>query len=100
MARWERRGCQVYLDGEPFGCLKDTEEEAEAYMERARSRHPNGLPSPNNVARVKGGPWRWRLPDGSTGVIHTGRKEDAQKVLRHNLQCQRLPNGITWEIGE
>lgn len=75
-----------------------------SYVESCKRRYPGDTPGillgPEDAeAKVRrGGPWRWTLPDGETGVIHTSRKSDAKKVLRHKMQRKRLPNGIEWEI--
>lgn len=85
---------------------KPTRKEAVAYKRRLAARYPTGgewlvdaaqnRPDPRN----RGGPWRWTLPDGSSGIIHTTRLTDAKSILRRELRRKRLPNNIRWEIAE
>lgn len=51
--------------------------------------------------RSRGGPWRYTYPvgeDTETGVIQTSRLSDAKKLLRRELNRERLPNGISWTV--
>ncbi len=48
--------------------------------------------------RTRGGPWRWTIPGGEMGVIHTNALADAKEVLRERLHRKRLPLGIQWEL--
>ena len=48
----------------------------------------------------KGGPWRYRYPDGDTGVFYISKLADAKAALRKELDRERLPRGLTWEIAK
>jgi len=95
-------GYRIYWNNEPWPMKpKQSHSECEAYMERLRIRYPNEAPAVmlgRSQDRQRGGPWRWSLPNGETGVVHMGRLNDAKQVLRHERQCKRLPTGIEWEI--
>ena len=95
--RWKRR----LVPGKAW----DSQGEARAYAERLDRRYPNGSMgvilgdySEKPLVRTKEGPWPWTLSDGQTGVIQTGRKSDAQIVLRHQQERRRLPVSIKWEL--
>ena len=94
-------GFHATCDGKPFGDAKATQTEAADYSARLRQRYPNGvelLRENSGGKRTRGGPWRWRLPSGDTGIVHTGHLQTAKQLLRRQLYAQRLPRGITWEV--
>ena len=91
-------GWSVFYDGHRVSGYHATEADAFAHMKRMKMRYPNGPPTHEAKPRTKGGPWRWRLPDGRAGVIYTALKADALGVLRYNLGVKRLPRGIIWEV--
>ena len=85
--------------GEP----RPTKADAQAYVERLKERYPNDSPAVllrnGQHGRKKGGPWRWTLPDGRTGVIHVERKADARVALLRILdRTARLPDGVEWRV--
>lgn len=96
-------GWRVLYDGDPWPMTpKDTREEAEAYAGRLAERYPHDsariLMDTEGTERTRGGPWRWTLENGETGLIHTSRLADAKAVLRHKMRRKRLPNGIAWDL--
>ena len=86
---------------------KEDREWAEGYCARVAARYPDGPCSwqlrgngTKGKGRSRGGPWRYDLPDGTSGVIHTKRKSDALATLRHQLRRKRLPKGTTVRIAD
>lgn len=85
---------------------RPTRDEADAYRERLEDRYPDAevlavldyANEDEDTGRSRGGPWRWDLPDGTSGVVHLSRLADAKDHLRRKMGRKRLPNGITWEI--
>lgn len=102
MSDWKLKGDEITWRGRLW--YKGDRPDIAEYMARCEARYPNDTPgillgsSDNRPAYRQGGPWRYTLPDGTTGVIHTQRKADALGVLRHELGRKRLPAGTTWEI--
>ena len=108
MAGWalKKKGTAGYVvtwDGQEYGMAPATREWCHLYVERLRARYPGGgkwLLRHNPKSRVRGGPWRYTLADGTSEVIHTGRLTDAKGVLRHRLRRKTLPRGIKWNLEE
>lgn len=105
MSQWEVKeviGYRVFFEGQPFGQIKTTRDEAEEYKGRVSKRwdpdsarilvnakssdpvfkavwYPNGKKSPARVEKI-------RAP----------KLNEAKKILRDQLDRSRLPNGIEW----
>jgi len=96
-------GWSACWKGEPI-CVNNwsTRGEARAYLKRLDNRYPNGsveiILTEYSKPKQRGGPWRWTIPGGETGVVHTGRLSDAKEVLRYNMKRKRLPLGTQWEL--
>lgn len=103
-----QNGWQLYYDGQPWPMEpRPTDQSAAAYLKRVKKRYRGDSArllleaEQPRTERTRGGPWRYTYPNGDgveTGVIRTSRKRDAKKVLRAQLETQRLPNGIEWSI--
>lgn len=65
-----------------------TDESAREMIEYAAQHAP----------KSRGGPWRYSLPGGESGVVNVSRLSDARALLRRKMGRKRLPDGITWEI--
>lgn len=94
-------GWQVQWDGRNWGEVKPTKARAREYLEKSRTRYPNGvgaLVRPKRTRRRRGGPYVYSLPDGEwqvpqTGEIDAKSKKDARQILTAWIRRRRLPTG-------
>lgn len=82
---------------------KRTALEASAYLERLKERYPGRsaeilLNQHYGQRQRHGGPYRYQMPGGQSGIVPTRTLADAKEYLRRELGRRRLPSGLIWEV--
>lgn len=109
--REEAKGFVAYYRGNRWWMIpRETRMDAHDYADRLATRwsdevalfmtSPEWTQEGQEPAFHKGGPWRYTLRDGTTGVFHISKMADAKAALRKELGKKRLPKGMVWEIAK